>query len=141
MTAIAFVREFDLSGEEEDEFIRQYVQTMLWTEGPRTDENDDSNFLDAGFDEDDLSEELRIEIGTELRAFLSTYGDLIEECRHQKDWYTMGQAGHDFALTRNHHGAGFWDRGLGSAGDALTEASHHHGEAYFYLGDDGKIYG
>lgn len=31
------------------------------------------------------------------------------------------QIGHDFILTRNGHGAGFWDRGLGEIGDRLTE--------------------
>lgn len=36
--------------------------------------------------------------------------------------YTPEQAGHDFWLTRNHHGAGFWDRGLGAIGDRLTQA-------------------
>lgn len=35
------------------------------------------------------------------------------------------QAGHDFWLTRNGHGAGFWDRGLGDAGDTLTRACGH----------------
>lgn len=31
------------------------------------------------------------------------------------------QIGHDFILTRNGHGAGFWDRGLGEIGDRLTK--------------------
>lgn len=35
--------------------------------------------------------------------------------------------GHDFILTRNHHGAGFWDRGLGDLGDRLTKASDPYG--------------
>lgn len=51
------------------------------------------------------------------------------------------QAGHDFILTANHHGAGFWDRGLGDAGDTLTEAAHPYGEivAEFVLwGDAGE---
>ena len=39
-----------------------------------------------------------------------------------------GQAGHDFALTRNGHGAGFWDHGAGGAGDALTESAESFGE-------------
>lgn len=30
------------------------------------------------------------------------------------------QIGHDFILTRNGHGTGFWDRGLGEIGDQLT---------------------
>lgn len=36
---------------------------------------------------------------------------------------TADQIGHDFWLTRNHHGAGFWDRGLGEIGDLLKEAT------------------
>jgi len=36
---------------------------------------------------------------------------------------TMEQAGHDFWLTRQGHGAGFWDRGLGIIGEQLTRAS------------------
>ncbi len=39
------------------------------------------------------------------------------------------QSGHDFALTRNHHGAGFWDRGYGEIGTRLTAAAHVYGES------------
>lgn len=38
------------------------------------------------------------------------------------------QAGHDLILTANGHGAGFWDRGLGEAGDRLTQAAKTEGE-------------
>ncbi len=37
--------------------------------------------------------------------------------------------GHDFALTRNGHGAGFWDRGLGALGDRLTASAKPYGES------------
>jgi hypothetical protein len=43
------------------------------------------------------------------------------------------QAGHDFYLTRNRHGAGFWDRGLGERGKLLTKASHAYGDATVYF--------
>lgn len=36
--------------------------------------------------------------------------------------------GHDFYLSRNGHGAGFWDRGLGEVGQRLHEASKVYGE-------------
>jgi hypothetical protein len=36
-------------------------------------------------------------------------------------------AGLDFYLTRNRHGAGFWDRGAGAAGDSLTREAHAYG--------------
>lgn len=46
------------------------------------------------------------------------------------------QCGHDFALTRNGHGAGFWDRGYGDVGDRLTDAARAYGE-HSVLTDDG----
>ena len=52
--------------------------------------------------------------------------------------------GHDFAMTRNGHGAGFWDRdneGLPRVlGEALTRVCDGFGEANLYIGDDGKAY-
>jgi hypothetical protein len=59
------------------------------------------------------------------------------------NWADLGtldpaQCGHDFALTRNHHGAGFWDRGLGDAGRRLTDASHAYGDSTAsWAGEDG----
>jgi hypothetical protein len=43
---------------------------------------------------------------------------------------SLGQCGHDFILTRNHHGAGFWDRGYGEAGRRLTAAAQAFGEVH-----------
>lgn len=64
----------------------------------------------------------------EIRQFLDITG---------LDW---GQVGHDFWLTRNRHGAGFWDRGAaGPAVDTLVEESHGFGESTLYLNDDGEI--
>lgn len=51
-----------------------------------------------------------------------------------------GQIGHDFWLTRNRHGAGFWDRGFaGPAVEALTESSHAWGEVSLYVTDADEI--
>ena len=51
-----------------------------------------------------------------------------------------GQVGHDFWLTRNHHGAGFWDRGNGAAGDELSKLCHPYGESYLHIDENGSIY-
>lgn len=40
----------------------------------------------------------------------------------------------DFWLTRNGHGAGFWDRGAGSVGKRLTDAAKSYGERYVFDG-------
>lgn len=41
----------------------------------------------------------------------------------------LEQLGHDLWLTRNGHGAGFWDRGLGEVGERLAAAARDMGEA------------
>lgn len=57
--------------------------------------------------------------------------------------YPDTNAGHDFWLTRNGHGCGFWenDYGTESQCEALTKASKAFGEFNLYPGDDGKLYG
>lgn len=42
--------------------------------------------------------------------------------------YSEESAGIDFWLTRERHGAGFWDRGLGELGNRLTAAAHAYGD-------------
>lgn len=62
----------------------------------------------------------------DVQTFLASNADLLEQAiGRYPDSSTLGhtvgeQIGHDFMLTRNHHGAGFWDRGLGDLGDYLT---------------------
>lgn len=50
-------------------------------------------------------------------------------------------AGHDFWLTRNRHGAGFRDHGMGILGIDLAVACLTYAEVDLYVGDDGKIHG
>jgi hypothetical protein len=51
------------------------------------------------------------------------------------------QCGHDFWLTRNGHGTGFWDRfPKTDAHKRLDVAAMAFGKADLYLGDDGKVY-
>lgn len=54
-------------------------------------------------------------------------------------------APHDFWLTRNHHGAGFWDGDWDGEngteyGETLTTISHEFKEIDLYIGDNGRIY-
>ena len=49
--------------------------------------------------------------------------------------------GHDFWLTRNREGAGFWDGFWGEDGDTLTELAQEFPEVDVYVGDDGLLYG
>lgn len=54
--------------------------------------------------------------------------------------YSLDSFAHDFWLTRNRHGVGFWDRGLGKLGDHLTTWAHAAGSRSAYLGDDNLVY-
>lgn len=48
-----------------------------------------------------------------------------------------GQAGQDFYLTRNRHGAGFWDSNWpNDVGQRLTKASHTYGTFALVCDDD-----
>ena len=63
-----------------------------------------------------------------------------------RKYWSPAQLGHDFLLTRNHHGAGFWDRAPTGdkrhdrTGQKLTAIARTFGEQDAYLGDDGLIH-
>lgn len=52
---------------------------------------------------------------------------------------TPDALGHDVWLTRNGHGAGFWDRGYGEPGRRLTYAAHLLGECDVVTDDNGQL--
>ena len=50
-------------------------------------------------------------------------------------------AGHDFWLTRNGHGCGFWDRDLpGTLGEELSKLAEAAGVLDVYIGDDAHLH-
>lgn len=117
------------------DFEKQYIQTALWAS---TTDNGDA--LDASFSVDDLAEET-VEVMIEecnefysqVEAYLSKSGDKLEN--------DITDLAHDFWLTRNSHGAGFWDGDYPEKiGNALTKIAENFGSCELYVGDDGKIY-
>jgi hypothetical protein len=60
---------------------------------------------------------------------------LLEEFYEE---FSAWQAGFDFYLSRNGHGAGYFDRGNGY--DALQKASRAFGPTEEYTGDDNLVY-
>lgn len=81
-------------------------------------------------------------------ALARIIADCVSFAYSARPWFgdnaTMEQIGHDFLLTRNGHGAGFWDRenlydAPGSTG-VLSRIAQGYGQVEPYLGDDGRIY-
>lgn len=109
-----------------DEMVKHYLACALWSE---TDDNGDP--LDGTYALSDFSEDALKVARQDCQHFLdiADTGDLSAE-----------DLGHDFWLTRNGHGAGFWDRWLGELGDELTTVAEHFLSAYVYVGDDNKLY-
>jgi hypothetical protein len=119
-----------------DRFFHAYVECALWSS---TDENGEP--LDGSYGPDDLSTEALKSMREDCDDFIQgAENDLLALRVSFKDGMTPEQAGHDFWLTRNRHGAGFWDRGLGEVGDRLTAMAHPYGSSDLYVGDDGLIY-
>lgn len=115
------------------DFVNGYLTTALWAET-----------LDSQYSLSDIEPE-SVAKATEvcLRFVHANTLDLREyvlRMRDSPDYPAWGRAGHDFWLTRNGHGTGFWDRGLGELGDRLAAAAKAYKEASLYVGDDGKLH-
>lgn len=122
---------------EELTFINQYIQTLLWSSITTDPETGD---IIEGLECETSSQSMDAQCSSDCLDFLGSNYELLSKVMKDNPHYDISQAGHDFALTRNGHGAGFWDRGLGRNGDLLTEYSRAYGEVNCYIGDDGYVY-
>ena len=118
-----------------------YLTCLLWSSVHFESEDDSGtpfDEIDAEFSEaalDKLLEEYRDFYSGTIEPELEAW-----EPDDNQPWpLSDEQIGHDFCLTRNGHGAGFWDRGLGELGDRLTAACKPYGSIDIYLSDSGEI--
>lgn len=128
-----------------DDFTRAYIECAIWCEcNPDNDELSDKS-------EDDLAPETLGAMIADCQRFQVQHSALLKSAyamQHNSSRdglldYTPSSAGHDFWLSRNGHGAGFFDRGLGDIGEALSNACGfrtNYDTVTLYAGDDGKIY-
>ena len=122
-------------------FKNAFVKCLLWSSATGNHEEPFNSWAD----ETDLASEAMKEIETDCRGF---YDHEYKHWSKDNAW-TDERAGFDFCLTRNGHGAGFWDRGItderpdgkpGNLGDYLSDACKPYGTLGLYKGDDGKLY-
>lgn len=125
---------------EMDEFLEAYMVCALWSSTFEDPEQENMCVpMDDKYTINDIAEATFKQMKEDCEDFQKAEFQLLREA-YKRPNYTKGSAGHDFWLTRNGHGAGFWDRGLGELGRKLTDAAKVYKGIDLYVGDDGKIY-
>ena len=114
-----------------DDFMRGYVEAMLFAntfvERPGEEE---STYEDVAYwfqSPGRWWEDTPVDL-TDAEAFWECFAYVLLSLDYGEQRPSTEMAGHDFALTRNGHGTGFWDRGLGEMGDMLSEECKPYGE-------------
>lgn len=108
-----------------------YITAMHWAS---------TDFEGESLDNYPTSAEGKDNAASTCNAFLKAHGADLEIVMGLHPNYGYSEAGHDLFLTREGHGAGFWDRGLGHYGDVFTKYCQSIGPADPYVGDDGYVY-
>ena len=125
-----------------DDFTRAYMECALWSSHTVLPDSNEEVNLDDNHDITDIAPATRETMIADCKAFQTENSEYLIAAIEKEDVcpsVIQRRAGHDFWLTRNHHGAGFWD-GDWHNGDISTEACRKYGEVDLYIGDDGLIY-
>lgn len=124
-------------------FTTAYIDAALFS---TNDESDESGGvpLDRNYGARDISPETRRQMELDCATFYEA-NEATWSANDDQDGLSDHRAGHDFWLTRNGHGTGFWDEDevLLSAenGTLLSDESKEFGTFDLYVGGDGQIHG
>lgn len=115
--------------------VVSYLEAAEWADCP-TDENGEPVDLQGAVWSESAVQHARDAIA-ELYADDARRDEIAQ---YFEDGHTEQQLAIDLWLTRNGHGAGFWDRGPGNRYPLLDDHAKHAGSRYLYLGEDGFLY-
>jgi len=128
-----------LTGVPLDDFTHAYLTSALWSSSI-----EDGTPMDDIYDIDDIMADVKAQAMLDCldfqqanRALLKRYARAHVTNSDAPNW--RASAGHDFWLTRNGHGTGFWDRGLGALGKALSDAAKTYGGIDLVELGNGKV--
>ena len=162
------INDLYLSNNDLNEIMKGYLEAALWTEEERlnSEREDVSNIINNDYEdeEDESQDEIRfmkimrdnfqkksiesftredidpnslIQAYLDIKNFITTAGsEAILETLNENDKFQLGM---DFWLTRNRHGAGFFDRSYEHE-KQLTSAAQNLKEVDLYIGDDKKLH-
>lgn len=105
--------------------LLSYLDCAMWSSIDINEENTQGNF--DGFTVYDFPDSERNKAKFDLDSFIADAKKIGIDC------YQLGinQVAHDFWLTRNHHGAGFWDGDYpDDIGEKLTDIAHSYSEKH-----------
>jgi len=109
-----------------DDFTKGYLEAALWAENDSNGEPLDSKYNFNNFTKSALKS-----IIIDCKAFQEKAANFLSkayELYNPTDSTVEEYAGHDFWLTRNGHGVGFWDRGFpDDIGDGLSDIARSFG--------------
>jgi len=109
----------------EKEILESYLEALLWV-------NEEEMSGLTIYDADEMVfENSRNDIGRFLKIIETTKGAVKEA-----NTYSDVELGHNLLLSRNGHGAGFFD----DNNDVLQDICRKFGSVDAYVGDDNKIY-
>lgn len=109
--------------------IRQAAITLQWQASDASEDGNGYPITEGGDEYTDAVAEVPYLVEA-VTAFVADNWSLLSDI-------DASQCGHDFILTVNHHGTGFWDRGLGELGRKLTAACRGYSlDAEFQLWGD-----
>ena len=127
---------FDLEAE-----VAGYIEAQHWTGLYYPDSEGEpeplDHFEDSAFDK--IPAYLCLQMRRDMKQFLEIleWGLSEAELDEVEEKFDRGSIGHDFSLTKNGHGAGFWDRGVGDIGDKLSDLAKTFSEGGLYKYGDG----
>lgn len=114
--------------------LESYLSTALWSSTTYDEQGNSGAPMDDKYDTSDFTARARREAVKDLRGFF-----ILAERAIDDSGLSHEQVAHDFWLTRNGHGCGFWDRGLGATGDALTSYAKTFGTSDVMETGRGKV--
>jgi hypothetical protein len=126
-----------------DSFTQAYIEAALWSSTDDSDEDTGGEPLDKNYGISDFAPQTLAAMKDNCEKFQAEYGTFLQDDNlvYQSRYSADQIGGHDFWLTQNGHGAGFWDGNWkDEADEALTAGSKKFREMELYVGDDGLIY-
>jgi len=156
------IGELDLTQEQLNSILKGYIDAALWTEEDilkdqlseidfNKDEDDDEiekiiqlhNSLNRkpidNFTREDIDDNSLIDAYADIKKFVELAGK--EPFEYALEELGLERIGHDIWLTRNRHGAGFFDHSFDDDIElSLMNAAQKLGEKSLYVGDDMRLY-